>query len=122
MIPSGKDKAAYYSSIVGSVIANYREAYGLGQAEISQKLNISQATWSRIERGATAVNVSQLSEIAELFKISPTEILKRADIMIEELRAKGIKVYHYPQKDKEALVILGATALFGLAALIFSND
>lgn len=117
-----QNKITSYSQIVGSIIANYREYHGLGQAEISSKLNISQATWSRIERGSTSVNASQLSEISSLFNVTPQQILARADQMKAELNSRGIKVTHYPKKDNDALVVLGAAALFGLAALLFSNE
>jgi len=116
------NKVAPYSSIVGSIIANARRNKGLGQAEISSQLNISQATWSRIERGTTSVNVSQLSSIAELLHVAPHEILSKADDMASELKSRGINITHYPEKNNEAMVILGATALIGLAALLFGGE
>ena len=117
-----RKEVATYSAIVGSIIANYRKSRNLGQAEISAKLNISQATWSRIERGNTAINVSQLSEIAALFGVSPHELLLKADQMADELKMRGIRVSHYPDSNNEAMFLLGTAALIGLAALLFGNE
>lgn len=122
MSNSKPTKVASYGSIVGSVIANYRKNKGIGQAEISSNSNLSQATWSRIERGTTAVNVSQLSEISALLNISPSQIISEADMMVEELINRGIEVTHYTQKDNDTMFFLGATALIGLAAIFMGGE
>lgn len=48
----------------GAVIAKYRKAAGITQAELAEKLELSNDAVSRLERGHIALSVSRLFELA----------------------------------------------------------
>ncbi|MBN1944778.1 MAG: helix-turn-helix transcriptional regulator [Bradymonadales bacterium] len=113
-----------YSAIVGSVLARYRANLGIGQVELSQNLSISQATWSRIERGAAPITLEQLSEVAHYLGVHPHQVVQEADIIVEQLRRRGVEVYHRrpEQPVGPGLILLGAGALAGLVALLAKGE
>lgn len=45
------------------------------QREVAEKLNISEAAYSKIERGATQVSVERLIQIANVFEVSPADLI-----------------------------------------------
>ena len=61
--------------VTGSVIKNLREKYHLTQAELAQKLNISDKTVSKWETGRGYPDISLLEPIANVFGISIAELI-----------------------------------------------
>lgn len=55
---------------VGHLLASARRARGLSQAELAQRLNVSHANVSRIERGAD-LKVSTLIDVARELGLEP---------------------------------------------------
>lgn len=62
-------------SIIGGRIRNARLDNNLTQENLAEKLNVSVAFVSRIERGTTHINLTRLSEICTLLNISEGKIL-----------------------------------------------
>lgn len=54
---------------VASKIKKIREIKGLSQEYVASKLDISQNTYSKIERGETSFNLDKLSAICEVLEI-----------------------------------------------------
>jgi len=61
--------------ITGAVIKNLRETYHLTQAELAEKLNVSDKTVSKWETGRGYPDISLLEPIANVFGISIAELL-----------------------------------------------
>lgn len=58
-----------------SKIKKYREIKNYTQAYMSERLNISQNTYSKIETGGIKLTVDRLKQISEILEISIEEIL-----------------------------------------------
>lgn len=104
-----------YPAIVGRVLASTREVFPLEQSELAARLGINQSTWSRIERGETALTVEQLAKAATALGTTAGRILIDADNAVEGLREQGVKV-HFGRPKGAAKT---GMALIGLAALAF---
>ena len=79
-----------YPALVGSIIAQCRKNKGIGQAEFAAALDLGQSTWSRIEKGQSALSIEQLAKVAEQLDIQPYELLALVDGAREDLKAQGI--------------------------------
>ena len=61
--------------IIGKNIARYREAAGLTQATLAEKIGISTAFVSRVERGQKKMKVETLYATAKVLKVSVDALL-----------------------------------------------
>ena len=61
--------------LIGSRIHNARINKGLTQEVLAEKLDVSIAFLSRVERGTTEINLKRLSKICALLDVSEGEIL-----------------------------------------------
>ena len=62
-------------SIIGQRLKKARKAKKMTQEELAEKLDVSIAFLSRIERGNSQVNLKRLVQICEILEVSPGEIL-----------------------------------------------
>lgn len=62
-------------SIIGERIKNARKACNMTQENLSEKMDVSIAFLSRIERGSSQINLKRLSQICEILGTSEVEIL-----------------------------------------------
>jgi len=107
-----------YSAIVGQVLAVERENAGFNQGVFADRIGISQATWSRIERGNSGLSIEQLARAARLLNKAPSEILQLADFVVQDLRGKNMKVEDSRKQSSNAgLLLLGGAAI---AALVWA--
>lgn len=90
-----------YQSVLGAVISSARTASEktITQADIAAQLGITVSTWSRIERGESALNLEQLVKLAAYLQIPLSALFKFVEDRIEELSRQGVKV----AVSKEAL-------------------
>ena len=65
-------------SIIGKRLKKARQEKGLTQEVMAEKLDVSVAFLSRIERGNSHINLKRLSQICEILDISEGEILNGA--------------------------------------------
>ncbi len=79
-----------YPALVGNIIAQLRKERGFGQAEFAAMVGLGQSTWSRIEKGESALTVEQLAKTAEQLEIKPHELLVLVDGARDNLQAQGI--------------------------------
>lgn len=121
----GMQPAVSYPEIVGGVLKQIRTQLQLDQATIAKTIGVAQPTWSRIESGSVPITVEQLAFIAPQLKMSPSQILERADTAADSFRKQGIQVT--PQRasptgvDEEGRAFLKAAAVVGMLALIFGG-
>ena len=61
---------------IGYNIRQLRHKLNVNQQEISKRLKISIPAYSKIETGFTDINITRLYQIADLFQVPITEILR----------------------------------------------
>jgi transcriptional regulator with XRE-family HTH domain len=79
-----------YPALVGNVLAQLRKEKGIGQAEFGALVGIGQSTWSRIEKGESALTIEQLAKAARQLELAPHELLAVVDGARENLQDQGI--------------------------------
>lgn len=62
-------------SIIGGRLKKARQSKKLTQEDMAEKLDVSVAFLSRIERGSSHINLKRLSQICEILEISEGQIL-----------------------------------------------
>jgi len=62
-------------NVIGERIKNARKANNMTQEALSEKMGVSIAFLSRIERGSSQINLKRLSQICELLGITEGDIL-----------------------------------------------
>lgn len=60
---------------IGDKLKLLRESYNYTQEYVADQLGMSQSGYSRIESNLTHLNAEMLKRIAELFNVSPSELL-----------------------------------------------
>lgn len=56
-------------------LRHYREACALSQKQVADALNIERSTYTKYETGDTEPNLSTIVRLAEIYNVSPTELL-----------------------------------------------
>jgi transcriptional regulator with XRE-family HTH domain len=82
-----------YVSLLGAVLARHRRLAGRSQAELAALIEMNQAGWSKIERGATGVSVEYLVVLAPALGAEPGVILGEADRTMRYAEAQGVQVF-----------------------------
>ena len=66
-------------TVIGSRIKEARRAKKLTQEDLSEKLDLSVAFLSRVERGSSHINLKRLNQICDILEVSEGYILNGAD-------------------------------------------
>lgn len=104
-----------YPAIVGQVLVNERKTRGLDQAAMADAVGVNQSTWSRVERGESAMTLDQLSKAAAALNARPSTILASADKAADALVRQRINVRpERPKQGDDAAMTLIAVAVLGL--------
>lgn len=77
---------------IGSRIRKYREAFGLSQKELSEKLGVSNSRVSNWEQGINRPDADMLVDICVALNVSPSELL---DVRLDP--------EEYTNKEREVL-------------------
>ena len=110
-------RATSYSAIVGRMLEHERVGLRWSQAEVADRIGLSQAAWSRIESGSTSISVDQLWSIADLFQTTPATILELADRAEQELRAQDVDILP-PREGTAGVAMITGAALGALLAVL----
>lgn len=102
-----------YPAVVGSVLVNLRNQQGIRQGDLAQAVGVTQATWSRIENGSSALTIEQLGTAASRLGILPSQILVLADQAVQQLQQRGVQV----EPTRGSASLDSGTAMIGAAAL-----
>lgn len=62
-------------NVIGRRIKSARNEQNLTQEELADKINVSVAFMSRVERGNSKINLQRLTQIAEILMVSPGYLL-----------------------------------------------
>ena len=71
-------------SVIGRRIKNARLEQRLTQEELADKIDISVAFMSRVERGNARINLRRLTQIAEILNVSPGYLLTGSNVESKE--------------------------------------
>lgn len=65
---------------IGAEIRRRREGFGLSQAQLADKIGVGRTSITMIERGAQAILVHQLLDIAKALRVSPDKLLDTVEL------------------------------------------
>lgn len=60
-----------------------REAQGLTQEQLAERMNISQSSYSRLESGKTVLNIFHIIKLFELFRNDASHLIISSEIGID---------------------------------------
>lgn len=60
---------------IGERIKSVRQRKQMSQAEVADKLNISQSSYAKLEQGASRLDVERLMELSTIFEVPYHELL-----------------------------------------------
>ncbi|MCC7062100.1 MAG: SIR2 family protein [Planctomycetes bacterium] len=106
------------------VLGWHRDQGGLNQQDVDGEMGMSPSTWSRIERGESALTMDQLAAVAEVLDVSPSRILRDADNVAAQLARRGVHVERrrVPEAVAQGLALLAGAALVALVASALDDD
>ena len=81
--------------VTGAVIKKLREKNGLTQLQLAEKLGVSDKTVSKWENGKGYPDITLLEPIAEVFRISVTELISGNTIHNENVSANMLRSKFY---------------------------
>ncbi|UOP05523.1 helix-turn-helix domain-containing protein [Conchiformibius kuhniae] len=61
---------------ISEKIRSLREINQWSQEQMAEKMNLSPTAYARLERGETKMSLERLEKIAEIFQISPLELIQ----------------------------------------------
>jgi transcriptional regulator with XRE-family HTH domain len=112
------------SSIVGGVLTQARNQRGLRQEDLAQAAGLTQATWSRVEKGTTKLAVTDLWKVAPVLGSKPSEILREAEWIEQTLQTNGAEIVEtidYEALKKNAAIFLTGAALMAVVVILVSK-
>lgn len=86
------DKTLSFSALVGFVIVSIRKEKLLEQGAIAQKMGITQASYSRLENGKSALSVDQLYAVSKVLGITIDDLFYAISKALNQAQAQGINV------------------------------
>ena len=81
-----------YQAVLGRLIVQKRQEKQIDQGEMARHVGVSRSTWSRIEAGASALSVDQLTKVARKLGLPLGELMLQVDDVVRELRRQGVNV------------------------------
>lgn len=120
------------ASKLGNFIANQRKALGMTQADLGNKLMVTDKAVSKWERGLGFPDINTIEPLAEALNVSVHELMRAEkndshvsnEEAVNEALINTIEVADKQIKDAEKrniIVILGATAVAVLGMLVIDN-
>lgn len=79
-------------SVIGRRIKNARIKQNLRQEELADKLDVSVAFMSRVERGRSQINLKRLTQIAEVLNVSPGYLLTGSNVTSKDYLKEDFRV------------------------------
>ena len=79
-------------SVIGRRIKNTRLEQNIKQEALADKLDVSVAFISRVERGTTKINLKRLTEIAEVLNVSPAYLLTGSNTVSKDYLKEDFRI------------------------------
>src|SRR4051812_27023456 len=90
---------------LGRKIRLLRQKKGWSQDDVSKKLDMSVPAFSKIETGATDINLSRLQQIALLFEMSVVDLFDLNELAEGRTHKQGIAEVNQKLMEREAEII-----------------
>lgn len=114
--------ATTYPAVLGKTIVEIRKDKTISQGDLAGAVNVTASTWSKIERGVSALTIEQLVLAAKALDKTPGYIVKAADDAAAQLRLQGIEVREGRIGDSNTgLVLIGVAAIGLVLATILAS-
>lgn len=108
---------------IGRHLRTARKNKYLTQAEVSEKLNIAENTYSNMERGAQKPSLSRIIQLCEIYEIKPGNVLDdcseplitQSDIQYESKNPDKLELHLLIEKcsdDTARIIRIAAQALY----------
>ena len=108
---------------IGRHLRTARKNKHLTQAEVSEKLNIAENTYSNMERGAQKPSLSRIIQLCEIYEIKPGNVLDdcseplitQSDIQYESKNPDKLELHLLIEKcsdDTARIIRIAAQALY----------
>lgn len=107
-----------YDELLGRIIEYRRKQLGLLQEPFATALDVTQSAYSRLEKGQSAMTVTQLKKIAPLVRASAGQLLEETDTYAVQFQRQGGELVNEKQ-DSSGPALLVALGL--LAALLAAS-
>ena len=89
--------------MIGNKIKNIRELKNFTQEYMAEKLDISQAAYSKMEKGETKISQDKLNKIAEILEVNPDDITdfdnKKVLNSFNNVKGSNNGIITYNEKD-----------------------
>lgn len=120
------------SIAIGRMVAYHRKKIGWNQGQLAERVNTTQSTISRIERGEVLPDVILFRELANTFETTTDDLYKKMDEVIAKAeKLARIVSQEAPKKTADwwemALLVVGISGVIALigatvAALMGDQD
>jgi transcriptional regulator with XRE-family HTH domain len=105
-----KLRTAEVAKSIGKSIAEHRQAAGLTQEEVAEKLEIGHEAVSRMERGLIVPTVARLIELAEIFNCDVTTLLlQSSDRPSDQAQFIAKQLERLSAPDRELVINISAS-------------
>lgn len=90
---------------IGQAIAKNRKMAGLTQAQVAERLEISNDAVSRMERGKIMPTVARLMQMAEIFGCETTDLLTQSSVLaLDQSRQIQILLMELNEQERSHLL------------------
>lgn len=120
-----------HSMILCQLLMIEVKAQGMAKQEFFEKSEISQATWSRINRGQSQLTFEDLRRAANVLGVPLTDLIQKADKIAAELPNEDVEVVDVPKKprgprakskkDNTVGEVVGTVIVVGALAFLISK-
>lgn len=122
----GKNLIVPWNGILGCVLQNFRQRFGVKQIDVARNLGIGQSALAKIEKGVVDCSVTQLVKFASIFHVEASFILAEAECIKNKCILRGYQISYVRVPTKVGTVtknLLIGTALAGvLFSFVSSSD
>ena len=112
------EKEKIVSSLARNMI-KYRRAAGMTQAELAQRLNYSDKSISKWERGDGVPDVFVLCDLSEIYGVTVDELLSVDDSPLPEVREEPAAKRGITHRTKVYVTFLASGLVWLVASLVF---
>jgi transcriptional regulator with XRE-family HTH domain len=83
-----------FQNVFGVVVTDLRSSRdpAVTQTELADSLGLAVSTWSRIERGESAMTLDQMLRVAIFFRTPLSDLLLRCEKVVKSLNEQGVEV------------------------------
>lgn len=96
----GADKAIF-SKQLGVNIAKYRQAQGLTQEQLAEKLDLGNEAISRIERGVAMPSLMRLLEFSKIFHCNVADLLYEGSTQKDDIEYIALLLKDLSDNDRQ---------------------